>query len=96
MSPFQFGQIDEPNEHDLLAIISLIETPLLVIHGVDDPTVSIQSGQAISDAAKNATFVPIEGGDHVFNTPNPFEVDEEPSVQLDRVWNAIKSWLSEK
>jgi alpha-beta hydrolase superfamily lysophospholipase len=82
-------QIADPEQHDLLALVANIEVPISVIHGEDDETVLVSSGEAIAKVAKNATFRSIHGGNHVFNTPNPFPIDGTPSHQLAGVWSVV-------
>jgi hypothetical protein len=59
------------------------------VHGDEDETVLISSGEAIAKVAKKAVCLPIHGGNHVFNTPNPFPIDGEPSKQLQEVHSAV-------
>lgn len=84
-------QLADPEQHDLLALVENIDVPITVIHGEDDETVLVSSGEAIVKVAKNAIFKPIHGGNHVFNTPNPFPIDGEPSTQLAEVWNVLET-----
>ena len=86
---FLMEQIEDPDTHDLLSLVANIETPTTVIHGDDDKTVPLESSVLIANIAKNATFLPIQEGNHVFNTPNPFPLEAEPSQQLEQVWGAI-------
>lgn len=90
---FLQDQLDDPENHNLLPLVASIESPILVIHGENDQTVSVDSGIAIAEAGQETTLVRIEGGDHVYNTPNPFPENGSPSSQLSAVWNAIQSWL---
>ncbi|MDP7006342.1 MAG: alpha/beta fold hydrolase [Phycisphaerales bacterium] len=92
-SCFLQEQLDNPNSHDLLKLASTINTSVLLIHGEDDPTVSVDSSAKINSVLKKGTLTRIKGGDHVFNTPNPFPVSKPPSSQLLEVWEAINSWL---
>ncbi len=86
-------QLASPESHDLISMVSDIDTPCLIIHGEEDPTVPVLSGITLSETIPNATLQIIQGGDHVFNTPNPFSVDGEPSQQLNQVWDAMQIWL---
>ena len=88
-------QIDDPEGHDLLSLIATIEAPILIIHGESDPTVPASAGDAITKSAKNATHACIPNADHVFNTPNPFSVDAEPSIQLQSAWDSMKTCMSQ-
>ena len=84
-------QLESPETHDVIALASRIEVPCLIMHGVDDSTVPLSAAIALTEAIPNATLAKIVGGDHVFNTPNPFPIDGEPSAQLQAVWDAISS-----
>ena len=86
-------QLDDSSAHDLLPLISTIQAPVLVIHGCNDPSVPHIAATAIHGAAKNSSLVSVEGGDHVFNTPNPFPALQGPSAQLGEAWDSMKSWL---
>lgn len=86
-------QLDDPENHDLLKLVSTITTRVLVIHGEADLTVSVDSAAAIAEAGQNAILVRVPEGDHVYNTPNPFPVNGKPSEQLLTMWTAIQSWL---
>ncbi len=72
----------QPGAHDLLSLAEHIPSPTLVIHGDSDPTVQPSCAEHIAGAIPNARLKLIEGGDHVLNTPNPFPIGAEPSVQL--------------
>jgi alpha-beta hydrolase superfamily lysophospholipase len=88
-------QFESPQSHDVLTLASGISIPCLIIHGEGDPTVSVDAGEALSSAITHSVLAVIEGGDHVYNTPNPFAVDSAPSPQLASVWNAMETWLTE-
>ena len=80
----------DPAGHDLLALAARITSPVLVVHGENDPTVPAacahQLGAAIGDRAQVQI---IEGADHVFNTPNPMPPDAKPSPQLQALLDAV-------
>ena len=83
-------QLDDPASHDLLALVSRINCPLLVIHGEDDPTVPVDAAEQIGRAAKcEATVLRIAGGDHVYNTPNPLPANAPSSSQFQQLLDAI-------
>ena len=85
-------QLESPETHDLIALTSKIEAPCMIVHGEDDTTVPVSSAIELADSIPTATLVKIEGGDHVFNTPNPFPIDGVPSPQLKAVWDAISTY----
>jgi len=86
-------QLNSPEMHDLQQLIAGSTLPCLLIHGEVDQTVGIDAAKQLEAALKDSTLAIIAGGDHVYNTPNPFSIDDEPSPQLRNVWNAILSWL---
>lgn len=86
-------QLKSPECHDLLTLAAEITVPCLIIHGEDDPTVSVRAAVTLAETIPNSTLARIAGGDHVFNTPNPFSINGDPSVQLNAVWDSISSWL---
>ena len=86
-------QLADPDGHNLLDLAKKIEVPCLVIHGDEDPTVPPSQAVEIKGALQKPTLILIPGGDHVFNTPNPFPSDAEPSKQLAEVWGAIEQQL---
>ena len=55
------------------------QTPLLVLHGTDDPLVPIDNGQATSRLAKHGVFKSLDGAGHMF-----FNLD---------TWNEISGYL---
>ena len=87
-------QLQEPEAHDLLKLVEAIDVPVTVIHGTDDQTVAVESGAAIVKAAKKATFIAVAGGNHVFNTPNPFPIDGEPTQQLQKLWDSVEQVIN--
>ena len=86
----------DPAGHDLLALAARITSPVLVVHGENDPTVPAacahQLGAAIGDRAQVQI---IEGADHVFNTPNPMPPDAKPSPQLQALLDAIVAFAQD-
>jgi len=87
-------QLDDPEGHDLLSLLSGNQANVLVIHGEDDTTVPVSCAVKINAALKKSTLVRVEGGDHVFNTPNPFPLEGTPSPQLLALWNGIRIFVS--
>lgn len=76
-------QIEDPASHDLLGLASKIRCPVLIVHGEEDETVSVEHAGTLSKAlGERANVRIVEGGTHVFNAPNPYPEGEEPSPQL--------------
>lgn len=87
-------QRDDPAGHDLLRQVESIRCPVGLIHGADDPTVPPSDAVTIAQANPGKVRVHVVGdGDHVFNTPNPFPADGEPSPQLAEVLAASTEWI---
>jgi len=87
-------QIDDPEAHDLPARVADIRCPIGLIHGTDDQTVDPSDAVTLARANPTRSQVRlVEGGDHVFNTPNPFSVDAKPSQQLADAANAASEWI---
>lgn len=86
-------QLDNPAGHDVLAHARSIACPTLIIHGDDDATVPPVCAHELA-GGQNARLVLIEGGDHVFNTPNPMPADEPHSPQLETVLDAVERFCT--
>ncbi len=85
-SGFLKEQLDDPESHDLEALVQQLSCPVLLAHGESDRTVPVEAAdvlaQAIESGGQSATVVRLRDGDHVLNTPNPAPLDEAPSPQL--------------
>ncbi len=80
----------DPQGHDLAALVGRITCPILIVHGTRDPTVPAACADGIARAAGDRAQVQlVEGGDHVFNTPNPLPPDAEASPQLKQLLSAL-------
>ncbi|MDP7573948.1 MAG: alpha/beta hydrolase [Phycisphaerales bacterium] len=87
-------QLDDPEGHDLPVQVSHISRPIGLIHGAEDPTVDPSDAVTIAQANPSRSMVRlIENGDHVFNTPNPFDPDAELSLQLAEVAVTAGEWI---
>jgi len=86
--------LDHPAAHDLTRHVRMIRCPMLFIHGREDPTVPPTCAHALETASSGrGEALLIDGGDHVFNTPNPFPPDAEPSPQLAAAERALRTFL---
>ncbi len=89
-------QLDDPIGHDLLRQVGEITCPIGVIHGSEDPTVAPSDAVTLAQANPGKVRVHVvPGGDHVFNTPNPFPPDGDPSPQLAEVLSVSSEWLDQ-
>lgn len=79
---FQFYRNFKENEtrFTIKRAVENLKIPLLIIHGSEDPTVSLNEGKAIHSWNKNSQFEIIEETDHVFDTKHPWEADEMPKA----------------
>ena len=72
---FQFYE-DFKNYENRLTISRAVKNltiPLLVIHGSDDPTVSVKEAKAIHSWNPKSELLIIPGADHVFNAKHPWD-----------------------
>ncbi|MCH2135654.1 MAG: lysophospholipase [Phycisphaerales bacterium] len=87
-------QLDDPPGHDLHGLVARIKAPILLVHGTDDEAVPASAAPRIAQAAPgNVQVELLEGANHVFNTPNPFD-GESPSQQLRDMEAAVVRFLS--
>src|SRR5690606_27774646 len=78
---FQFYE-DFKNYENRLTISRAVKNltiPLLVIHGSDDPTVSVKEAKAIHSWNPKSELLIIPGADHVFNAKHPWEESTLPN-----------------
>jgi pimeloyl-ACP methyl ester carboxylesterase len=75
-------QLDDPAGHDVPRAARQVACPMLIAHGADDPTVDPAAARRLAAAGPRARLLMIEGGDHVMNTPNPFDPEAPMSRQL--------------
>lgn len=86
-------QLAAPADHDVLALSAHIRCPVLAIHGQDDPTVSADCARRIAEACSKGAHAILPGGDHVFNTPNPADLDTPMSEQLAGLVDAVEGFI---
>ncbi len=86
-------QLADPAAHDLLGLCRAIACPALVVHGADDPTIPVRCANEISAAIPYAELAVIKGGDHVFNTAHPADMQAEPSVALAQMINSMVGFV---
>lgn len=68
--PWLTEQEADPDGHNVLDNVRRIECPILVVHGEQDETISVENAVSIGNAA-NARVARIKNCNHVFNAPNP-------------------------
>lgn len=85
----------DPGGHDLAALCTGIEAPVLAIHGDADPTVPPECAASIASACPRGLSDLIVGADHVFNTPNPADPSAPTSRSLAAAISRIELFLSD-
>lgn len=60
---------EDAMQHDVVAAVSILRAPILVMHGTEDTVVPQTDALDIASSARNATLDLIEGGDHQFHNP---------------------------
>ncbi|HVS19294.1 MAG TPA: prolyl oligopeptidase family serine peptidase [Planctomycetota bacterium] len=79
---------------DVLACAARLESPLLLVHGSEDPVVPVASGRALHAAAPRAEpFALIEGEGHTLGATHPLEC---PGAGLERALDTTVSWLARR
>ena len=87
-------QLDDPENHDVRRLTAKIRAPRLILHGSDDDTVPEACARSLGEAATAGARVSIiPGANHVFDTPNPFPENAEPSEALAIAEAEIESFL---
>lgn len=78
--------------YDLLAAVSHLGKPLLIIHGTEDVPVKIREAEAMYDAAdKSLTqFVRLDGVGHMYGAKHPYKKE---SPTLTHILEVTGAWL---
>ena len=79
---FQFYTDFKENENRLTIqrAVANLEIPYLIIHGSDDPTVSVEEAKQIHQWNPKSILEIIEGANHVFGAKHPWEEKNMPSL----------------
>lgn len=79
------------SELDIVAAAARRTMPWLIVHGVEDETVSVTEGERLAAAARQPSEkLLVEGGSHTFGAAHPFG---GPTPQLIEVFNATQTWF---
>lgn len=70
-----------------------LDTPHLIIHGTEDPTVILEEAKALKSWNPNAELHIIEGADHVFGGKHPWHENTLPE-HLGQAVNATLNFIS--
>lgn len=83
---YQYYEDFKANEERLTIkkAVTTLTIPQLIIHAVDDPSVSYQDALQLHSWNSQSVLVPIENSDHVFGASHPWEKGELPE-QLEEV-----------
>ena len=85
----------DPDAHDVLGKVRDIACPILVLHGEDDETISVECAASIAGAAPIAHVVKIPNCNHVFNAPNPAPDDVRTIPELSQAIDQIVKFSRE-
>ena len=76
----------DPEGHDVVTQAGRVRVPVGIVHGLDDSTVDSEDAVYLAEAVgERAIMRLIDGGNHVFNTPNPADLDSTPSAPLQKL-----------
>lgn len=72
---FQFYKDFKENENrfSIHRAVKNLKIPQLIVHGIDDPTVSLKEAKAIHSWNPESKLEIINGADHVFNAKHPWD-----------------------
>lgn len=79
----------EADPNRVQRFVQALSRPLQVIHGTADVRVPIACGERIASWSQQATFVPIEGADHVFQCSS----EQRTSAYLELALHRLKDFL---
>jgi pimeloyl-ACP methyl ester carboxylesterase len=93
---YQFYEDFKANEKRLHieSAIKQLKIPILIIHGDNDTSVSINEAKELQQWQPKSELKIIEGADHVFNTKHPWFSDNL-SPQLNKISQLILDFISE-
>lgn len=92
---YQFYQdfIDNEARLTIKTAVTALKKPYVIIHGTNDPTVSVDSAKTLHQWQPESQLKLIEDADHVFNTKHPWKEDKLSDALLkvsNLVINALK------
>ena len=70
-----------------------LDIPTLIIHGTDDPTVSMENAEQLNSWIKNSELFLLKGSDHVFEMSHPWGKENLPTAMekvVEKVYNFIQ------
>ena len=78
---------------DVIEASRTLTSPLLAVHGTDDPVVAWQEGKALVKLAQHPTWSLIDGGNHVFGMTHPWPPSQPWPEPLTAAAEATEAWL---
>lgn len=79
--------LDHKEELDPCAAAALLEKPLMLLHGIQDESVPLDSSEKIYTECLHALLVPIANTGHTFGITHPWEETKLPAPFLEVVEN---------
>lgn len=88
---FQFYSSFIANENRLTIsrAAKALSIPYLIIHGTEDPTVSVKEAKALASWTSRSELYLVSGADHVFDARHPWNQDSLPEALKDVVSKSI-------
>jgi pimeloyl-ACP methyl ester carboxylesterase len=83
---------DDAGRHDVEAAVRKLQVPMLLLHGTDDASVSLDHLDRLSSWAPDARTLRIEGAGHTFGAVHPFR---RPTEHLEEAAEATIDFLLE-
>jgi uncharacterized protein len=82
---------DHEQGFDIVRAASVLEKPLLLLHGANDTSVTAENSGKIYEKCTHAIYLPIQNADHTFNAGHPFEETASfPKALVDALENTIE------
>ena len=72
-----------------------LKIPFLIVHGTDDPTVSVDNAHHLKEWAENSELFLLQGSDHVFESSHPWEKEELPEA-MKKIVEKIDKFVKER
>jgi len=76
-------------QQDVQQQLNKLKCPFLIVHGMEDPGVPVESAHQLHEWYPASELHLIEGADHVFSARHPFESEQLPEHSLELVATTI-------
>jgi pimeloyl-ACP methyl ester carboxylesterase len=70
---------------DVKKAAKLLSVPLLIIHGDQDESVSMQHAENLYNIVPHSTLIKVEGGTHTFGAQHPFDPATDVTPMLEEL-----------